>query len=83
MKLSPQQRDEAIKRFAKAAGDASYHFASNSELEWSLARQCVQKAVAIFDSYPELHEDLRGIANKQLWKEEFNAARPEGEGNGH
>ena len=59
--------EEVLKLFTKFGMDASYHFADDSCKEWYLGYSDQTEALNLYNTFPELHEEMRKIANKFLW----------------
>lgn len=56
-----------LELFQKLGMDASYHFADDSGSEWSLGYQQQRRALDLYESHPELQEEMRDIAKSFLW----------------
>ena len=56
-----------VTEFREAGNLASYHYADDSCKEWRLGDEAKRKALALFDSHPELQAEMREQARGFLW----------------
>lgn len=56
-----------IERFTQLGQIASFHYADDSGEGWALSAEARLKALAVFDSFPELQPEFRQIAKGFLW----------------
>ena len=78
MDLQADNDQQALHEFRKHGALASFHYADDTASgEWRLARKYVNSALRVFDANPRLHPEMRRIAKRFLWVDEFVRARPE------
>lgn len=67
----------AIERFRCHGMNASFHYASEAAGELEMATRERNKALVIFDSYPEGQGQMRKLAEGFLWASQFARLRPD------
>ena len=60
-----------LEKFNKLGNQASCHFADDSGSEWGVGNKLKNEALDLYESHPELQEDMRDIAVGFLWSLSF------------
>ena len=59
--------ENVLEEFKKLGQKASFHYADDTTKEWSLGDTAKRETLKLFDSYPELQDQMRVIAKDFLW----------------
>jgi hypothetical protein len=59
--------NDILQQFKDHGMSASFHYADDTCKEWALASRRESAAMKLFDSHPELQDEMRVIASDFLW----------------
>ena len=75
--LRKEAHRNAVAQFRRHGMNASFHYACDGAGEFYLAMAERNKALAIYDAFPEAQAEMRKEAHGFLWSYEFSRMRPE------
>lgn len=67
--------EEILEQFDSFGRTASFHYADDSTSEWGAGKRAENKALELFDTNPELQQEMRVISAHFLWS--LSMKRPE------